>query len=150
MPTTWQDSRALWLLATFAIVAALYFAKAVFVPLAVAVLLTFVLAPPFRVLRRWGLPRAAAAPLVVALAFIFMLAIAGVLGQQLTQLAGRLPQYEITITEKIQKVRDSVFGGGTLQHISRFLSDARVPKSAFSSVCTRKYRLSRLPDAATA
>jgi predicted PurR-regulated permease PerM len=104
-------------------VAALYFAKTVFVPLAVAVLLTFVLAPPFRLLRGWGLPRAAAAPIVVALAFIFILAIASILGQQLTQLAERLPQYEFTITQKIQKLRDSMLGGGTFQHMSRFLRD---------------------------
>jgi predicted PurR-regulated permease PerM len=123
MPTTLRESRAIWLLATLAIAATLYFAKAVFVPLAVAILLTFVLAPPFRLLRGWGLPRAAAAPIIVALAFISILAIAGVLGQQLTQLAERLPQYELTITEKIQKLRDSVLGGGTFQRMSRFLSD---------------------------
>jgi predicted PurR-regulated permease PerM len=130
MPATLRDSRALWLLATLGIVAALYFARAVFVPLAVAVLLTFVLAPPFRLLRRWGLPRAVAAPIVVALAFVLMLSIACVLGQQLTQLAERLPQYELTITEKIQKLRDSVLSGGTFQHMYRFLSDVNQQISA--------------------
>jgi predicted PurR-regulated permease PerM len=120
-PTTLRESRAIWLLATLGIVAALYFAKTVFMPVAVAVLLTFVLAPPFRVLRGWGLPRAVAAPIVVALAFIFMLAIASILGQQLTQLAERLPQYEFTITQKIQKLRDSMLSGGTFERMSRFL-----------------------------
>jgi predicted PurR-regulated permease PerM len=122
MPTL-RESRAIWLLATLGIIAALYFARTVFVPLAVAVLLTFVLAPPFRLLRGWGLPRAAAAPIVVVLAFIFMLAIASILGQQLTQLAERLPQYEFTITQKIQKIRDSMLGGATFQRMSRFLRD---------------------------
>jgi predicted PurR-regulated permease PerM len=120
-PATLRESRAIWLLATLGIVAALYFAKTVFMPVAVAVLLTFVLAPPFRVLRGWGLPRAVAAPIVVALAFIFMLAIASILGQQLTQLAERLPQYEFTITQKIQKLRDSMLSGGTFERMSRFL-----------------------------
>jgi predicted PurR-regulated permease PerM len=120
-PTTLRESRAIWLLATLGIVAALYFAKTVFMPVAVAVLLTFVLAPPFRVLRGWGLPRAVAAPIVVALSFIFMLAIASILGQQLTQLAERLPQYEFTITQKIQKLRDSMLSGGTFERMSRFL-----------------------------
>jgi predicted PurR-regulated permease PerM len=123
MPATLRESRAIWLLATLGIVAALYFAKTVFVPIAVAVLLTFVLAPPFRVLRGWGLPRSIAAPIVVALAFIFLLAVASILGQQLTQLAERLPQYEFTITQKIQKLRDSMPGGGTFQRVSRFLSE---------------------------
>jgi len=123
VPTTLRESRAIWLLATLGMIAALYLAKTVFVPLAVAVLLTFVLAPPFRLLRGWGVPRAAAAPIVVALAFIFMIAITGILGQQLTQLAERLPQYEFTITQKIQKIRDSMLGGGTFQRMSRFLRD---------------------------
>jgi predicted PurR-regulated permease PerM len=123
VPTTLRESRAIWLLATLGMIAALYFAKTVFVPLAVAVLLTFVLAPPFRLLRGWGVPRAAAAPIVVALAFIFMLAIASILGQQLTQLAERLPRYEFTITQKIQKIRDSMLGGGTFQRMSRFFRD---------------------------
>ena len=52
-----------------------------------------------------------------------MLAITSILGQQLTQLAERLPQYEFTITQKIQKMRDSMLGGGTFQRISRFLRD---------------------------
>ena len=39
------------------IVAILYFGREVFVPLAVAILLTFVLAPPVRVLRRWRFGR---------------------------------------------------------------------------------------------
>jgi predicted PurR-regulated permease PerM len=125
MPATLRESRAIWLLATLGIVAALYFAKTVFVPLAVAVLLTFVLAPPFRVLRGWGLPRAIAAPIVVALAFIILLAIASILGQQLSQLAERLPQYEFTITQKIQKLRDSMLNGGTFQRMSRFLGDVK-------------------------
>ena len=123
MPATSREARAIWLLATLGMIAALYFAKTVFVPLAVAVLLTFVLAPPFRLLRGWGLPRAAAAPIVVALAFIFILAIGSILGQQLTQLAERLPQYEFTTTQKIQKLRDSMLGGGTFQRMFRFLRE---------------------------
>jgi hypothetical protein len=45
------------LISGIAVVAILYFGREVFVPLAVAVLLTFVLAPPVRVLRRWRFGR---------------------------------------------------------------------------------------------
>jgi predicted PurR-regulated permease PerM len=72
-----------------------------------------------------GLPRAIAAPIVVVLAFIFLLAIASILGQQLSQLAERLPQYEFTITQKIQKLRDSMLNGGTFERMSRFLGDVK-------------------------
>jgi predicted PurR-regulated permease PerM len=122
MPKPVRDSRALWLLAFLGIVAALYFARVVFIPLAVAILLTFVLAPPARLLRRWGLPRVPAALIVVVVAFVFILGLAGLLGQQLTQLAGELPQYQYTITQKIENIRNAVASGGTLQRISQFLT----------------------------
>src|SRR5438874_9496186 len=52
-----QEPLSLKLLAVLGIATALYFAKAIFLPLAMAVLLTFVLAPPVRTLRAWGLPQ---------------------------------------------------------------------------------------------
>ena len=42
------------------IVAALYFTRELLVPIALAVLLSFVLAPPVRALQRWRLPRSIA------------------------------------------------------------------------------------------
>ncbi|MGE5166377.1 MAG: hypothetical protein ACM3IH_20465, partial [Sphingobacteriales bacterium] len=52
-----------------AIVAALYFGREVLLPIALAVLLNFVLAPPVRLLQRLYLPRFAAVTIVVLLAF---------------------------------------------------------------------------------
>ena len=93
MAVTMRDSRALWLLTVLGIVGALYVAKAVFIPLALAVLLTFVLAPPARLLRQWGVPRIPAALTVVLLAFISIMGSVLALGQQLNQLASELPKY---------------------------------------------------------
>ena len=67
-------ARSLGILATLAIVAALYFAKAILLPLALAILLTFVLAPPVRVLRGWGLGRIPSVGLIVVLAFLVIFA----------------------------------------------------------------------------
>jgi predicted PurR-regulated permease PerM len=47
-------ARSLAVMAVLGMVAALYFAKAVFLPLALAILLTFLLAPAVRLLRRAG------------------------------------------------------------------------------------------------
>ena len=44
------------------------------------------------------------------------------LGQQLAQLAERLPEYQITITSKIQKL-GSAFSGGRLERFSRLLTN---------------------------
>ena len=113
-------SRALAVLAVLGIVAALYLAKAIFLPLALAILLTFLLAPAVRLLRNWGAPRIPAVVLVVTLTCAVFLGIGGLVGQQVTQLAQKLPEYQFTIEEKIRSVRDAA-SGGTLQRISTFL-----------------------------
>ena len=56
------------------IVAALYFGRDVFVPIALAVLLSFVLAPVVGRLEGWRVPRAAAVIGVAALAFLAIFA----------------------------------------------------------------------------
>ena len=113
-------ARALAVLVVLAIVAALYFAKAIFLPLALAILLTFLLAPAVRLLRNWGMPRVPAVVLVVAFAGAIFLGIGGLVAQQVTQLAQKLPQYQSTIQEKIRSARDAA-SGGTLDRISAFL-----------------------------
>src|SRR5262249_1935087 len=113
-------SRALAVLAVLGIVAALYVAKAIFLPLALAILLTFLLAPAVRLLRNWGVPRVPTVVLVVAFAGAVFLGIGALVGQQVTQLAQKLPEYQFTIQEKIRSVRDAASGGG-LERISTFL-----------------------------
>ena len=72
------------------IVAILYFGREVFVPLAVAVLLTFVLAPPVRVLRRWRFGRIPSIVTVVLITFVALFGLGMVLGEQVTHLAAAL------------------------------------------------------------
>src|SRR6266702_1793544 len=120
MRTEVAITRALAVLAVLGIVAALYFARAIFLPLALAIVLTFVLAPPVRMLRGLGVPRVPAVVLVVAFACAIFLGIGLLVGQQVTELAQKLPEYQFTIQEKIRSVRDAA-SGGTLERISTFL-----------------------------
>jgi predicted PurR-regulated permease PerM len=115
-------ARSLTVLTVLGVVAALYFAKAVFLPLAVAILLTFVLAPAVRLLRSWGLPKPPAVLLVVIFAFAVILGIGALVGQQVTKLAQNLPLYEYNIEQKIRSARGFA-GGGMLERISNFLRD---------------------------
>jgi predicted PurR-regulated permease PerM len=115
-------ARSLTVLAVLGVIAALYFAKAVFLPLALAILLTFLLAPAVRLLRRWGLPKPPAVVLVVAFAFTVILGIGALVGQQVTKLAQNLPVYQYNIEEKIRSAREFA-GGGMLERISNFLGD---------------------------
>jgi predicted PurR-regulated permease PerM len=68
------------------IVVGLYFGREVFVPMALAILLSFALGPPVLLLRRWHLGRVPALIGVVVLAFLIIGGIGAFVGTQLTWL----------------------------------------------------------------
>lgn len=82
------------------VVAALYFGRELVVPLVLASLLAFLLAPACAALERWKLPRVAAVTVVVLLAFGFMAGLGLVVGHQGALLTDNLPSYESTVMEK--------------------------------------------------
>jgi predicted PurR-regulated permease PerM len=103
------------------VVAALYFGREVFVPLALAVLLSFALAPPVSWLRRHRLPRIPAVLAVVLAAFLAIGAFGVVVGGQVTLLAENLPHYQYNIEKKIKTVRSNVAGNGIVERASEML-----------------------------
>ena len=105
------------------IVATLYFGREIFVPVALAILLSFVLAPVVNLLQRIRIPRAVAVVSVVALAFAAIFGLGGLMATQLTQLAGDLPRYQSTMREKIQSFRGATAGSGTLERAADMLQD---------------------------
>jgi predicted PurR-regulated permease PerM len=118
-----------------AIVAALYFGREVLLPIALAVLLSFVLAPPVRLLQRLYLPRLAAITIVVLLAFGVIFGLATLMFAQVSQLAADLPSYQSTLREKIQALRGATTASGTLEQASEVLRNLQReldrPKSAY-------------------
>jgi predicted PurR-regulated permease PerM len=72
------------------IIGTLYLGREVFVPIALAILLGFVLAPVVGLLQRWHIPRGLSVVSVVFLAFVSIFALGGVMATQLNQLAGDL------------------------------------------------------------
>jgi predicted PurR-regulated permease PerM len=105
------------------IVAMLYFGREIIIPIAMAILLSFVLAPLVGILQRIHVPRGLAVVTVVIFAFAVIFATGSLLASQLTQLAGDLPRYQSTITEKIQSFRETTAGRGTLERASGMLKD---------------------------
>jgi predicted PurR-regulated permease PerM len=75
------------------VVAALYFGRDVFVPLALAGLLSFALAPLIAVLRNWGIPRTSAVLTVVVAAFLGIFSFGFIVAGQVSQLGASLPRY---------------------------------------------------------
>ena len=105
------------------IIAMLYFGREIFVPIALAILLSFVLAPAVRFLEVWYAPRAVAVMSVVLLAFAVLFAAGGVVATQLAELANDLPGYQSTIRAKIQSIRGTTATSSTLERAADVLQD---------------------------
>ena len=93
-----------------AVVAGLYFGREVLVPMSMAVLLSFVLAPAADALSRLRIGRVASVLITVALAFAILGAVGAVIGRQAAQLSEDLPAYQVVISKKLDAVMSSAFG----------------------------------------
>src|SRR3984957_18984621 len=105
------------------IVTALYVGREIFVPVALAILLSFVLASPVSALQRMKVPRGIAVVGVVLFAFAIIFALGSLIATQLNRLAGDLPRYQATIQSKIQSVRGVTGGSSTLERAAGMLQD---------------------------
>jgi predicted PurR-regulated permease PerM len=92
------------------VIATLYLAREVLIPITLAVLLSFVLAPLVDLLRWARLGRVPSVFLAAILAVGVILALAGVIGTQVAQLATDIPRYASTIEEKVNTVRGYTIG----------------------------------------
>ena len=109
------------LTALAAAVAALYFGRDVFIPLATAVLLTFALAPVVSGLRKLRVPRPVAVVAVALSAFTAIVLFGVVVASQLGNLGGNLPLYQSNIETKMQSIKDARFGQGIYDRVSKLL-----------------------------
>ena len=105
------------------IVTALYFGREVLVPISLAVLMSFALAPLVRLLQRIYVPRAVAVIIAVLVAFAAVFSLAAMMVSQVNQLASDLPGYQSTLQSKIQSLRGVVGGTGTLERASEVLQN---------------------------
>ncbi|MGH7828469.1 MAG: AI-2E family transporter, partial [Candidatus Binatia bacterium] len=74
-------------------IACLYWAQAVLIPFALAILLTFLLGPVVTALQQSGLGRALSVTLVIVLTFAALATIGWIATSQVKSLAGELPKY---------------------------------------------------------
>jgi predicted PurR-regulated permease PerM len=105
------------------IVAALYFGREIFVPLALAVLLSFALAPFVARMQSWRIPRTISVLVVVVFGFSIIFSLGGLMVSQTTRLAGDLPGYQQTLKDKIDSIRGLAGGSGTLERASKVLKE---------------------------
>ena len=84
------------------VVATLYLAREFLIPLALAVLLSFLLAPVVKRLERWHIGRVAAVIVSTLLALAAIVGIGVVIGGQLVDLAKELPKYQTNLQAKMR------------------------------------------------
>ena len=92
------------------VVAILYFGKEVLVPVTLALLLAFLLAPLVELLRRLHLGRVPSVLLGVVLALGVVVAIGGVIGEQIAELGAGIPKYVGTVEAKVATLRHYTVG----------------------------------------
>ena len=92
------------------VVAALYFAREVLIPVTIAILLSFLLAPLVGLLRRARIGRTPAVLLAVVLALAVILGLGGAIGAQVAGLVSEIPYYSKTVEHKIDMFREMTLG----------------------------------------
>lgn len=97
------------------VVAALYFGRSVFVPIALATLITFLLSRLVSRLERW-IGRIAAVLVTVIAMFSIFAGASWVIGRQVIDLADKLPDYQANIVAKIRSLK--LPAGGPLARLS--------------------------------
>jgi len=109
MVTRNQPGRFVWILASIAVViAALYLAKGVLVPLTLAVLVSFLLSPVCDWLERRKLGRIPAVFATVVVGFAVLGAVIWTAVVQMTELAPRVPAYQRNLQAKLHAVNDNL------------------------------------------
>jgi len=157
--SAWQQ--AIPRLATFAFfvltVACLYWARPVLIPVALALLITFMLVPAVAALQRRGVPRTPAVLLVVSLATVILGGALWLVGSQVVQLLAELPAYQDNVSKRIADVRKNS-SGSTLLNVQQFVhevtaaatgspSTAQVPPQEDNAITVRvaeQFAVSRL------
>jgi len=92
------------------VVCGLYFGREVLIPITLAVLLSFLLAPLVGLLRRLHFGQLPSIFVAVLAALVTVLAVSTLIGAQIAQLAGALPQYQAAIERKVETVQEKTVG----------------------------------------
>lgn len=101
-----------------AVIAILYFGRDVFLPLAIALLVTFALAPVVSILRRTGLPRVAAVIGSVLATFSVLALLSFVVVTQVSDLATNISIYQMNIVTKVRALKEAGASGGMIDRLS--------------------------------
>ncbi|WP_250474363.1 AI-2E family transporter [Caballeronia sp. GAFFF1] len=111
------------LVAVVVVICALYFGRAVMIPIILAILLSFLLAPFVDFLRRLRFGQVPSVIVAVVVALSVLTAVGALIGAQVAQLASDLPKYQVAVERKVDSVQRMTVGRADafLGHASRAL-----------------------------
>jgi predicted PurR-regulated permease PerM len=126
--------RALGIIAFATVLGLLYVGRGVLIPFTVALILSLLIAPLVRRLRRIGLGQTPAVLIAVLSLALAVSAAAGILGTQVLRMAAGLPHYEMTIQQKLRYLDEITVGrlDAVTSEASRLVESQ--PRSAGSSL----------------
>jgi predicted PurR-regulated permease PerM len=116
-------STTLVFLSMAVVVGFLYFARDVVVPITLAILLSFLLSPAVRALRRWQMGRVTAVALTVLVAYFIVRGFAAVVVNEISSLARDLPENRYNIEAKVRSLPELVPNGTVFRRIMEMLRD---------------------------
>jgi predicted PurR-regulated permease PerM len=108
--TGWLRDHSSRIIAAGVILALLYFGRSVLIPLALAIMLSLLVAPLIQALRRLRIGRASSVLVAVAALTLSCLGIAAALGTQILHIAESLPQYESNVQRKLKTLEEVTVG----------------------------------------
>jgi len=116
-------SRFMTTMITGVVVAGLFFGRPILLPLALAVLISFALAPLVGLLKRVHLGNVMPVLISVLLAVVVMSSLAAFMGSQLASLAADLPRYQTNLGHKINSVVGTAVRNNTLTQLNKTIEN---------------------------
>lgn len=106
------------------IIGSLYWGQTVLIPIALSIMLTFLLSPVATALEKSGVGRLPAVLIIVAFTFSLLATIGWVVTIEFARLGNELPQYTGNIRQKISDVRGAS-KGGVLENVQKAIDEVK-------------------------
>jgi predicted PurR-regulated permease PerM len=108
--TGWLRDHSSRVMTAGIILALLYLGRSVLIPLALAIMLSLLVAPLIRALRRLRIGRASSVFVAVVALIVSCVGVAAALGSQVLHIAESLPQYESNVQRKLKTLEEVIVG----------------------------------------
>jgi predicted PurR-regulated permease PerM len=109
-PSGWLRDHSSRIITAGIVLALLYLGRSVLIPLALAIMLSLLVAPLIRALRRLRIGRASSVLFAVSGLTVLCVGVAAALGTQVLHIAESLPQYESNVQRKLNTLEELIVG----------------------------------------